>query len=72
MNEPISSEDFERALTEASDAVGLPVYYRDCVRPIVKAPRERWPRCCNSDCEPCNRTLCEVAERMIVALGRAP
>ena len=62
---------FERALAESSDEVGLPSYYRDCVRPILSAPQERWPRCCGGGCEPCNEVLSEVARRVLAKLQAA-
>ena len=62
----VEEAKYQRALNEASDAVGLQVHYRACVRSIVNAPLERWPRCCGSGCEPCNQVLCEVARRVLV------
>jgi hypothetical protein len=62
---------YEQALAEASDEVGLPSYYRSCVRPIVNAPPERWPRCCGGGCEPCNEVLSEVARRVLAKLQAA-
>ncbi len=66
------AEPYEAALAAASDEVGLPKYYRACVRPIVTAPPERWPRCCGSGCEPCNEVLCEVARRVLQRLAETP
>jgi hypothetical protein len=66
------NDAYEQALAAASDEVGLPSYYRSCVRPIVTAPVERWPRCCGSGCEPCNDVLCEVARRVLQRLGGVP
>jgi hypothetical protein len=60
----------EAALTAASDEVGLQSYYRDCVRPILSAPVERWPRCCGDGCEPCNEVLCDVARRVLARLAQ--
>jgi hypothetical protein len=59
----------DEAIDAASDEVGLPTWYRSCVRPIVNAPPERWPRCCDSGCEPCNLVLCEVARRALAKLS---
>jgi hypothetical protein len=56
---------FERALTQACDEHGLQVEYRDCVRPILRAPEEQWPQCCGGNCEPCNALLVRVARRVI-------
>jgi hypothetical protein len=64
-----SDERLQAALDEASDEVGLPSYYRSCVKPILAAPPERWPRCCDSGCEPCNLVLCEVARRVQAKLA---
>ncbi len=61
-------ELLDQALAAASEEVGLPTYYRACVRPIISAPPERWPRCCGSGCEPCNEVLCEVARRTLARL----
>ena len=61
--------ELEKALTEASDEVGLAEYYRDCVRPILGTPRRSWPRCCGGGCEPCAETLCDVAARVHLRLG---
>jgi hypothetical protein len=69
---PERDEALEAALVAASEAHGLQPYYRDCVRPILSAPKERWPRCCGSGCEPCNELLCAVAQQVLTALGRAP
>lgn len=38
----------QAALAEASERHGLPAYYRDCVRPLLGASAERWPRCLRS------------------------
>lgn len=61
----------DAAIAEAADEVGLQPYYRACVRPIVAAPKERWPRCCGGGCEPCNDVLCDVARRVQARLGGA-
>lgn len=58
-----TDEQLDAAIQSASDEVGLPAHYRSCVRPIARAPAERWPRCCDGGCEPCNLVLCEVARR---------
>jgi len=64
-----SDEKYAAALAAASDEVGLPEHYRACVRSIVIAPLERWPRCCGSGCEPCNEVLSEVARRVLARLA---
>jgi hypothetical protein len=61
--------EFEAALVQASEEHRLAEWYRDCVRPIVKLPRERWPRCCGRGCEPCTDQLVAVAERIALLLG---
>jgi len=64
--------ELDAALAAASDELGLEEWYRDCVRPILRAPREGWPRCCGGSCEPCNQLLVNVAERVLQRLGREP
>lgn len=59
-----ADERLDALIAAAGDEVGLQPYYRACVRPIVSAPVERWPRCCGGGCEPCNDVLCEVARRV--------
>lgn len=57
--------DVESALVQASDEFGLQSYYRDCVRPLLKQPRQQWPGCCGGGCEPCSQTLVAVADRVL-------
>ncbi len=64
-----TDEQLDAAIAAAGDEVGLQTYYRSCVRPIFRAPPERWPRCCDSGCEPCNLVLCEVARRVQARLA---
>ena len=59
----------DAALVRASDEMGLADYYRDCVRPLLRQPREQWPSCCGGNCEPCNQLLVRVAERVQSLLG---
>jgi hypothetical protein len=59
----------EAALAQASDAVGLADYYRDCVRPLLGMPKTQWPRCCGRGCEPCAETLTQVACEVYMRLG---
>jgi hypothetical protein len=59
----------EAALARASDEFGLQAWYRDCVRPLLRQPREQWPHCCGGACEPCNQTLINVAERVLALLA---
>jgi hypothetical protein len=56
--------EIERALSVASEELGLKDYYRDCVRPLLGAAPEGWPRCCGGQCEPCAELLCAVARRV--------
>lgn len=60
--------ELERALTQASEEVGLQTYYRDMVRPLLRMPRSQWPSCCGAGCEPCAQTLVQVAERVLTLL----
>jgi hypothetical protein len=60
--------ELDEALVQASDEVGLPDYYRDMVRPLLRMPRAQWPSCCGGGCEPCAQTLVAVAERVRVLL----
>jgi len=59
-----SAPELDAALTQASEEHGLPPWYRDCVRPLLRMPKEQWPRCCGGGCEPCNHTVVAVAERV--------
>ncbi len=65
------SQEVEAALATASDEHKLASYYRDCVRPLLTMPREQWPRCCGSGCEPCAETLKAVAGRVLGLLDVA-
>jgi hypothetical protein len=55
----------EEALTQASREVGLPAWYIDNVRPLLRDPEGPWPRCCGGNCEPCAQTLIRVATRTL-------
>lgn len=66
----LMQSDVDAALEQASAELGLASYYRDCVKPVLTAPRERWPGCCGGGCEPCNELLIRVAERTLALLGR--
>jgi hypothetical protein len=63
--------ELDAALARASDEVGLAPWYRDCVRPLLNMPEERWPRCCGRGCEPCSEMLVAVAERVRELLAEA-
>jgi hypothetical protein len=53
----------DEALARASDENGLPEWYRDCVRPLLRLEEDSWPPCCNGACEPCHELLQRVARR---------
>jgi hypothetical protein len=59
----------EEALARAAEENGLPDYYRDIVKPLLREPYI-WPRCCGSNCEPCAEQLIRVAKRTLMLLGR--
>ncbi len=58
----------DEALTQAADEASLADSYRACVRPLLRDPEGRWPRCCGSGCEPCNARLVQVAVRTLELL----
>ena len=57
------------ALQAACDEVKLQSYYRDLVRPLVRDPEGRWPRCCAGNCEPCMQVVTRAALRTLELLG---
>jgi hypothetical protein len=57
------------AMEAACDACGLAEHYRSCVRPLLRNPEGRWPRCCGGGCEPCAQTLIDVAVLTLKELG---
>ena len=59
----------DEALEQAAREDGLPDYYRDIVRPLLREPYV-WPRCCGGNCEPCAMQLIRVATRTLILLGR--
>lgn len=63
-------EEWLKALEEAADEVGLPSYYRSTVRPLLRNPEGRWPRCCGGGCEPCAQALIDVALLTLQKVGR--
>jgi hypothetical protein len=65
----ISREQLDRALHQASEENFLQEYYRDLVRPLLRMPRNQWPSCCGSTCEPCSTALVRVADRTLALLG---
>jgi hypothetical protein len=65
----ITREQLDKALEQASEESMLQEYYRDLVRPLLRMPREQWPTCCGSICEPCSATLVRVADRTLQLLG---
>lgn len=69
MSIQIDSTEFTAALTQASEELGLPDYYRSCVRPLFMMPITQWPTCCAGRCDPCAQTLVAVASRICDLLG---
>ena len=63
------SDEFVRALAQASEEQGMPDYYQPCVRPLFNMPMSQWPMCCGSRCEPCSQTLVAVAVRVCELLN---
>lgn len=57
------------ALARASEELGFPSYYQSTVRPLLRNPEGRWPRCCGGGCEPCAQTLHRVALRALELMG---
>jgi hypothetical protein len=68
MNEPID-ERVKAAVHRASEELELAEHYEASVRPLVRDREGRWPRCCDSCCEPCSRQLNRVAARALELLG---
>ena len=68
--QPVERSVVDAALARASDEFGLAEYYRDCVRPLLRSGASGFPQCCGGSCEPCNQTLVNVAERVLLLLGR--
>ena len=62
--------DEMQALVQAADELGLPAHYISCVKPLLRDPEGRWPRCCGGGCEPCAQTLVDVALRTLQLLGK--
>jgi hypothetical protein len=68
MQVDLNSIAFATALQQASDELGLPDYYRSCVRPLLTMPTTQWPLCCGGGCDPCAQMLVAVAERVCALL----
>lgn len=64
-----SDSPIDTALARASEELQFPSYYQSCVRPLLRNPEGRWPRCCGGGCEPCAQTLCRVAVRALELMG---
>jgi hypothetical protein len=64
-----SDEALNDAIAQAATEVGFPEHYRQTVRPLVRNPNGRWPRCCGGGCDPCADSLIEVAKRACTLLG---
>jgi hypothetical protein len=60
----LESAAFHSALQAAGEELGLPDYYRSCVRPLLTMPMTQWPTCCGGGCDPCAQKLVAVAERV--------
>jgi hypothetical protein len=67
----LAAEAIDQALAASAEADGLPDYYRDCVRPLLRLPLAQWPRCCGGGCEPCSEALRRVAAATLARLGRS-
>lgn len=65
----VYSMEFNRALQQAGDELGLANDYQPCVRPLLTMPVQQWPRCCGGGCEPCAQQLIAVARRICILLG---
>ncbi len=70
MQDAISNEQLDQAIAKAADEWRLDPAYRSIVRPLLRMPRDRWPTCCGSSCEPCSTTLVAIADRALDFLGR--
>lgn len=64
--------EFNAALIQASEELGLQDYYRSSVRPLFSMPTSQWPGCCGGGCEPCAQTLIAVAQRVYELSGIQP
>jgi hypothetical protein len=58
------------AIARAGDESFLQPEYRSIAKGLLRIPRDRWPTCCGSSCEPCSTTLVRVADRALELLGR--
>jgi hypothetical protein len=65
----VSDEALNDAILQAANEIGFPEHYRSTVRPLVRNPNGRWPRCCGAGCDPCADSLIEVAKRACALLG---
>lgn len=63
--------EFDAALAQAGEELGLPDYFRDCVRPLFSMPMTQWPQCCAGGCYPCAQVLVAVALRIKEMLNLA-
>lgn len=66
----MTSEEIDDAIARAGDEWRLDPVYRSIVRPLLRMPRDRWPTCCGSNCEPCSTTLVAIADRALELLGQ--
>ncbi len=66
----MTDEELDAAIAKAGDEWRLDPVYRSTVRPLLRMPRDRWPSCCGSNCEPCSTTLVCIADRALELLDR--
>jgi hypothetical protein len=52
------------ALRQALEENGLDESYRPDVRELLETPRDQWPPCCGSLCDPCILVLWRTADRV--------
>ena len=62
-------DPIDAAIAQASEELGFPAWYRSILKPLVRNPNGRWPRCCGGGCSPCADTLVDVARRACELLG---
>ena len=65
----MTNAELDEAIAKAGDEWRLDPAYRSTVRPLLRMPRDRWPTCCGSTCEPCATTLVCIADRALELLG---
>lgn len=68
----VDEAQVKEAVQQACLELNLPLSLRSAVRQLVGAPESEWPACCDTGCEPCQRTLGDAARRALELLGRPP